>query len=156
VLHPQQSANEAANEPSTARYGVVVEPAIHDSPQPPANDPDVVIPSPPQDPINAFQGAIDPLRHRLAPELKSTSPGRRAVVREGGRDMGTGKSRSDPETVRHAQGLTDRVDHLVRPAWQGFAAADPGPRALPPTRMSVTAYMEPFRVRLNGATPCSG
>ena len=78
VPHPQQSSDEAANEPSTARYGVVVEPAIHDSPQPPANDPDVVMPSPPQDSIDAFQGAIDPLRHRLAPELESTP--RRVVV----------------------------------------------------------------------------
>ena len=78
----QQSSCKAADEPATARYRVVVEPAVHDSSQPATDDPDVVVPSPSQDPADASQGTIDPLRHRLAPELESSSPGRRAVVRE--------------------------------------------------------------------------
>ena len=40
------------------------------------------MPSPAQHTRDAFQGPIDTLRHRLAPELELPSLGRRAVVRE--------------------------------------------------------------------------
>ena len=42
------------------------------------------------------------------------------------------------------------IGWATRPMKRGWI-----PTSLPST-VSVTAYMEPIRVRLNGATPCSG
>ena len=77
-----QTPGKATDESATTRYGVIVEPTVQDSAQPSANNPDVVMPSPAQHTRDAFQGPVDTLRHRLAPELELPSPGRRAVVRK--------------------------------------------------------------------------
>ena len=62
--------------------GKVVEPAVTDPPEPPANFPDIVVPALAEHLADARQGPADPFGDRFATQPEASSPGRRAIVRE--------------------------------------------------------------------------
>ena len=62
--------------------GKVVEPAVTDPPEPPADFPDIVVPALAEHLADARQGPADPFGDRFATQPEASSPGRRAIVRE--------------------------------------------------------------------------
>ena len=81
--HPQasQPAREGTDEPMRPWDGKVVEPAVTDPPEPPADFPDIVVPALAEHLADARQGPADPFGDRFATQPEASSPGRRAIVR---------------------------------------------------------------------------